>query len=183
MLLRHLPKGPVSAIQRSSAPLTDLNNIVVNIEGLGRLTESGEWALAILARDALRFASGTDLARQLDQLAEAKRAELEEKAAQMNDEATLNWMRTQRDQLLRSVRLPVCQPRQGLPRLRGLLLRISCCACWEAIVTIFALFTLLITLRFTQIFFWGFPGFGMTWGERIQSVVVTGRWKRHGFHI
>ncbi len=68
MLLRHLPKGPVSAIQRNSAPLADLNNIVVAAEGWGRLTDSGEWALAIIARDALRFSKGTDLARKIDEL-------------------------------------------------------------------------------------------------------------------
>jgi V8-like Glu-specific endopeptidase len=68
MLLRNLPKGPANSIPRDSAPLTDLNNIIAATEGWGQLIDSGEWALVIIARNALIFAKGTDLGRKIDAL-------------------------------------------------------------------------------------------------------------------
>jgi len=77
MLLRHLPVGPVSAIARYPAPTADLNSIVTMAAGMGQLVDSGEWALAIVTRNALRFARGIEPGRAL----EALLAELETRVA------------------------------------------------------------------------------------------------------
>lgn len=66
ILLRNLPRGPVSAISRSAAPMADLHSIISNAEALGQLSHSGEWALAIVARNALRFARETQAGRELE---------------------------------------------------------------------------------------------------------------------
>jgi hypothetical protein len=76
MLLRHLPDGPVSAIPSFPAPLADLNGIVTHADGMGQLLDSGEWALAIVTRNALRFARGDESGRALEVLL----AELETRA-------------------------------------------------------------------------------------------------------
>jgi V8-like Glu-specific endopeptidase len=60
MLLRRLPKDPVATVTRYAAPLTDLDSIVMNADGWRQLLQSGEWALAIVTRNALPFARGTD---------------------------------------------------------------------------------------------------------------------------
>jgi len=67
LLLRHLPRIPVSGINRSSAPLVDLHNIQQAVTSWGQL-DSGEWALVILAKNALRFAQGTEQGRALQAL-------------------------------------------------------------------------------------------------------------------
>jgi V8-like Glu-specific endopeptidase len=77
MLLHRLPAGPVAAIPRYPAPITDLNSIVTHAAGMGQLLDSGEWALAIVTRNASRFARGTDAERALAALL----AELETRAA------------------------------------------------------------------------------------------------------
>src|SRR4051794_22721028 len=60
VLLNRLPAGPVAAIPRYPAPMTDLNSIVAHAAGMGQLLDSGEWALAIVTRNALRFARGAE---------------------------------------------------------------------------------------------------------------------------
>lgn len=67
-LLFHLPKGPVAAINRSNAPLTDLNNIITAVNSWGQLAERGEWGLVVIARNALRFARGTQPGKNLEAL-------------------------------------------------------------------------------------------------------------------
>jgi Trypsin-like peptidase domain len=67
-LLRHLPRGPVAAIARYSAQMADLGGIVDAAEGMGQLLESGEWALVVVARDASRFAKGTQTQKTLEVL-------------------------------------------------------------------------------------------------------------------
>jgi endonuclease G, mitochondrial len=67
LLLRNLPPGPVSAISRSSAFIADLNNITSAVEAWGQLN-SGEWALVVLTKNALRFAKGTQQGRDLETL-------------------------------------------------------------------------------------------------------------------
>ena len=68
MLLHRLPAGPVAAIPRYPAPMTDLNSIVTHAAGMGQLLDSGEWALAIVTRNASRFARGTEPGRALASL-------------------------------------------------------------------------------------------------------------------
>jgi endonuclease G len=65
ILLHRLPAGPVAAIPRYPAPMTDLNSIVTHAAGMGQLLDSGEWALAIVTRNASRFARGTEPGRAL----------------------------------------------------------------------------------------------------------------------
>jgi endonuclease G, mitochondrial len=65
MLLFRLPKEPVAAISRYQAPLTDLSNIVSAVSGMGQLLDTGEWAIGIVTRNALRLARGTELAKAL----------------------------------------------------------------------------------------------------------------------
>ncbi len=67
LLLRNLPLSPVSAISRSGAFMADLNNITSAVETWGQL-DSGEWALVILTKNALRFAKGTQQGRDLEAL-------------------------------------------------------------------------------------------------------------------
>ena len=73
MLLLRLPAGPTAAIARYPAPLADLNSIVRNAAGMGQLLDSGEWAVAIVTRNALRFARGA----KAEKLLTALLAELE----------------------------------------------------------------------------------------------------------
>jgi V8-like Glu-specific endopeptidase len=68
MLLRYLPDEPVAAIPSFPAPLADLNAIVTHAAGMGQLLDSGEWALAIVTRNALRFARGGEPGRALELL-------------------------------------------------------------------------------------------------------------------
>ncbi len=68
MLLRHLPLRPVTTIKRSTSPASDLNNIVAATESWGQLTYSGAWALAVVARNALQFAEGTQQGHDLASL-------------------------------------------------------------------------------------------------------------------
>jgi hypothetical protein len=67
LLLRNLPSNCVSLISRSSAPMADLNNITIAVEAWGKL-DSGEWALVVLTKNALRFAKGTQQGRDLEAL-------------------------------------------------------------------------------------------------------------------
>jgi hypothetical protein len=67
-LLRHLPKGLVDAISRWPAKLADLSSILDASDGAGLLVNSPEGALVVVARDALRFAEGTELGQRLKQL-------------------------------------------------------------------------------------------------------------------
>jgi hypothetical protein len=66
MLLNGLPRGPVGAINRSSAILTDLYNIVEMAEGAGRLT-SGEYAINVIIENAIRLVRGTQFEDRLRQ--------------------------------------------------------------------------------------------------------------------
>ena len=59
LLLRGLSKGPVRTISRSSAMMADLNNILNAAEAWGQIKSSGEWALVMIAKNALRFVKGT----------------------------------------------------------------------------------------------------------------------------
>jgi V8-like Glu-specific endopeptidase len=68
MLLQNLPQRPVSTIHRSQALLTDLNNIIRAVESWGQLKYSDEWAVAIVARNALRFATETQPGREIEAL-------------------------------------------------------------------------------------------------------------------
>ena len=68
MLLRRLPPGPVAAISRFPSTMADLNSIVNAAAGMGQIVASGEWALAIVTRNALRFARGRDQKRALNSL-------------------------------------------------------------------------------------------------------------------
>jgi endonuclease G, mitochondrial len=68
MLIRHLPPKPVKFVKRSMSMATDINNIVVSAEAWGQLVDSGEWALVIVARNALRFARGTPQGREIQSL-------------------------------------------------------------------------------------------------------------------
>ena len=76
MLLQRLPVGPVAVIPRYPAPMTDLHSIVAHAAGMGQLLGSGEWALAVVTRNALRFARGAQTGRLLAALL----AELETRA-------------------------------------------------------------------------------------------------------
>ncbi len=67
-LLRGLPRGPVSAINRSNALMADINNIIDSAEGWGQLADSGEWALVIVARNALRFSKGVEHGAKIEAL-------------------------------------------------------------------------------------------------------------------
>ncbi len=67
MLLKGLPSNPASLIPRDDAPMTDLNNIVNDVENWGQL-DSGEWGLAVLIQNALRFTKGTRQDRDLRKL-------------------------------------------------------------------------------------------------------------------
>ncbi len=60
-LLRGLPPGPAGAINRPNAPMTDISNIISAAEKLGKITDSGEWALVVVAQNALHFVEGTSL--------------------------------------------------------------------------------------------------------------------------
>jgi endonuclease G, mitochondrial len=62
-------KGIPVALTRSDNAFTDFNNIVTQLDNLGRLS-NGERPVVILARNAARSVRGTDLGRQLDALAE-----------------------------------------------------------------------------------------------------------------
>jgi hypothetical protein len=64
LLLRGLPPGPVGAIRRSSAPSTDLANIVRSAEGFGQLS-SGQMAINVLIKNAKRLVRGTTLETKL----------------------------------------------------------------------------------------------------------------------
>ena len=68
MLLHRLPRGPVAAVPRYPAPMSDLNSIVTAAAGMGQLLDSGEWALAIVTRNALRFARGIEPGKLLTEL-------------------------------------------------------------------------------------------------------------------
>ena len=68
MLLRRLPPGPVAAISRFPSTMADLNSIVNAAAGMGQIVASGEWALAIVTRNALRFVRGTEQERALNGL-------------------------------------------------------------------------------------------------------------------
>ena len=74
LLLQNLPFGPVSTVNRSSAPMIDIHTIVCAASAWGYL-ESGKLALAILIENALLFARGTELGNRL----EALLAELKDK--------------------------------------------------------------------------------------------------------
>jgi V8-like Glu-specific endopeptidase len=67
-LLRHLPEGPVTTIERYNAKLADLHKIIEAAAAMGQLTDSGEWALTIVTRNALKLARGTEPGRQLEVL-------------------------------------------------------------------------------------------------------------------
>jgi len=66
-LLDKLPLEAVATIRRNSAKGTDLYNIVQAAEGWGQLT-SGEWALVVIAQNALSLVKGTHPGRQLEAL-------------------------------------------------------------------------------------------------------------------
>ena len=57
-LLRGLPREPIGAIPRSSAAATDLGNIVAHAERWETVA-GGEWALVVIAQNALGVAEGT----------------------------------------------------------------------------------------------------------------------------
>lgn len=63
-LLRGLPRGPVSVIGRSSAPGTDIANIVSAVEGFGQLAD-GRMAINVLIDNALRLVRGTQMEAKL----------------------------------------------------------------------------------------------------------------------
>ena len=67
LLLQNLPFGPVSTVNRSSAPMVDIHTIVCAASAWGYL-ESGKLALAILIENALLFARGTELGNRLEAL-------------------------------------------------------------------------------------------------------------------
>jgi endonuclease G len=67
-LLRHLPAGPVAAIGRNTAKLPDLHNIIEAAAAMGQLVDTGEWALAIVTRNALQLARGTEPGKKLEAL-------------------------------------------------------------------------------------------------------------------
>lgn len=65
LLLRNLPAGPVTTINRSGAPMADLSSIVNIVTSWGRL-ENGEWALAVIAKNALLLVQGTEPGDKLE---------------------------------------------------------------------------------------------------------------------
>jgi hypothetical protein len=68
-LVRHLPKGPVAAMSRHrDNQLADLSSIVDTAHGMGQLLDSDQWAIVVVARDAVRFARGTEWERALEEL-------------------------------------------------------------------------------------------------------------------
>jgi hypothetical protein len=66
LLVRRLPGGPVAAIGRSSAKAADLNNIIEAAAAMGQLANSGEWALVIVAQNALDLTRGTEPGQVLE---------------------------------------------------------------------------------------------------------------------
>ncbi len=71
MLLRGLPPGPVGAIRRTSAPWTDIANIVEAVQGFGRLT-TGHMAIDVLIDNAMRLVGGTQKAKELEAFKSSK---------------------------------------------------------------------------------------------------------------
>ena len=65
-LLRGLPRGPIGAMSRSTAPGTDLSNIVRTVKGFGRLS-NGRTAINMLIDNALSLVQGTGKAAELEQ--------------------------------------------------------------------------------------------------------------------
>jgi len=71
-LLTDLPPGPSGFIKRSTAKNADLRNIVNGAKGMGRLT-TGEYALVIVARNALEFVVGAEIGERLQTLIDGVR--------------------------------------------------------------------------------------------------------------
>ncbi len=67
-LLQGVPSRPAGAINRSNAPMTDISNIISAAEKLGKITDSGEWALVVVAQNALLFVKGTSLESEITAL-------------------------------------------------------------------------------------------------------------------
>lgn len=67
MLLQDLPSGPVSLLHRTSSPRTDLFNITNSAKAWGQL-DSGEWALIVIANNAMPLIKGTKSGRDLENL-------------------------------------------------------------------------------------------------------------------
>jgi GUN4-like len=112
LLLRNLPPRPVSLISRSSAPMADLNNITIAVETWGKL-DSGEWALVVLTKNALRFAKGTQQGRELEALllelvvVESPKASL---ADQPSFESLITSSQQQRSKIEQAPSTPIVQP-------------------------------------------------------------------------
>lgn len=64
LLLRGLPPGPVGAISRSSAPSTDLANIIEAAKGFGKLS-NGQMGINVVIKNAIRFVKDTKLEAKL----------------------------------------------------------------------------------------------------------------------
>lgn len=66
ILLRRLPRNPVGAIRRNSAPSTDIHNIVSTVRSFGRLSD-GRIAENVLIDNAMSLVAGTQMAKILEQ--------------------------------------------------------------------------------------------------------------------
>lgn len=69
ILLNGIPLGPRGALNRSNAITADLYNIVDSARGWGKVEPSGEWALVIIAKNALKhYAEGVEQGEELKAL-------------------------------------------------------------------------------------------------------------------
>jgi V8-like Glu-specific endopeptidase len=64
-LLAGLPPNIIAGLNRSNACITDMTNIITQLEQLGRLDRTGERPLMIIAGNALMRVEGTDVGRTI----------------------------------------------------------------------------------------------------------------------
>ncbi|NEQ85050.1 MAG: trypsin-like peptidase domain-containing protein [Moorea sp. SIO2I5] len=67
LLFEDLPPQPVANINRSNTTRTDLHNLITSAKTWGQLS-SGEWALVVIAKNAIPFVKGTEPGRSLENL-------------------------------------------------------------------------------------------------------------------
>jgi V8-like Glu-specific endopeptidase len=67
-LLIGLPSNITAALNRSSSAIVDVTNIITQLDRLGRLRDTGERPLIIVAENALRQVNGTDVGRTIEEI-------------------------------------------------------------------------------------------------------------------
>ncbi len=64
-MLNGIPKNVIMALNRSQNPHTDISNLVSQLDAVGRMAESGEYPLIILAENGLMQVQGMRLGEEL----------------------------------------------------------------------------------------------------------------------